>query len=650
MADSVQITMEKMVPELEDLQQRQIFSADEIRQIVDKRRSFEYSLRRVPMRKIDALRYVEYELKLDALRAARKERLGLEKLSLGDTAGVKRVHVIFDRVLYKHRGSVELWLQYVAYCKNEGSSRVLSNVFSRALQSHPRSAEIWIEAASYEFGVNLNVESARLLMQRAIRLNSHSQKLWIEYFRLELLYVQKLSMRRQVLRLDETVDKTVGTGATVLIDELPEEQGVQDEEISEEMAAKMNARKLVLQGAIAKIVYTNAVAAIPDDVTFRLKFVEIRDLFGTHMAAELSEFILQDCVAAFPISEQVQAVKALRPLLAIEDNDKPLKSSESSEVDGADVSEVERQAELMVVHNFETSVTQLDTIAMKELFAEWMVKRLASSSQTAFLLEYARAKLKEFAFSSSATSSPTLAIKYVDLVHRTDGTDDALMVVRKICDECLPQSAEVWLLQSQLVLHADHEEAETTRSPASKRRRTARTTPTKTAVGSPLNASVSVLKTATTKLVADDHDAHFAVHNRLLQLLIGNAEAPNVIKKAFQKALGSQKRGSTHWSALRQHKFLVDEQLMPSSETYAFLLLCVDIETSATSVNVDQVRMLFEKLVELFGSEREEVWVRYVRCLSERLALFADATRIQQRALRVWKESPRLMQFALGGM
>lgn len=166
---------------------------DEIHQIVEKRRDFEYMMKRIPLRKIDGLRYIEYELNLDALRQKRKERSGLQKASLSDTAGTKRVHSIFDRVIYKHRGSIDLWLQYIAFCKNEGSARVLSHVFSRALQSHPRSAEIWIEAASYEFSTNLNIESARVLMQRAIRINKSCQRLWHEYFRLELLYIQKLT-------------------------------------------------------------------------------------------------------------------------------------------------------------------------------------------------------------------------------------------------------------------------------------------------------------------------------------------------------------------------------------------------------------------------------------------------------------------------
>jgi U3 small nucleolar RNA-associated protein 6 len=187
MADTVQILMEKMIPELEDLQQKKLFIPEEIRQIVQKRRDFEYMMKRIPMQKVDALRYIEYEANLEALRQKRKERsgmvnlvasfekdtireltilcafdfVGLKKTSVSDFAGVRRIHSIFDRLLYKHRGSIDLWLQYINFCKNDGSEKILSKVFSRALQVHPRSEEIWIEAASHEFSANLNVESAR---------------------------------------------------------------------------------------------------------------------------------------------------------------------------------------------------------------------------------------------------------------------------------------------------------------------------------------------------------------------------------------------------------------------------------------------------------------------------------------------------------
>ncbi|KAI9921334.1 hypothetical protein PsorP6_001803 [Peronosclerospora sorghi] len=641
MADTVQITMEKMVPELEDLQARKLFTAQEIKQIVEKRRGFEYALRRVPLRKIDAMRYIEYELKLDALRAARKHRLGLKQVTLGDTSGIKRVHRIFDRVLFKHRGSVELWLQYVAFCKREGSSRVLSSVFGRALQYHPRSAELWIEAVSYEFSVNLHVDAARVLMQRAIRLNKFHPKLWLEYFRLELLYVQKLTMRRQVLRLDENEDKSMEHAAIVRIEELSEEKEATVDDMPSDIAAKVTARKSVLEGAIAKIVYLNAVLAIPDDVAFRLEFVKIRDLFGVP-TAHLSDFILQDCLETFPTSEKVHAAKAVRPMLAVRD---------TTAADRQAVSQAEQQ----VVQNFETSVTQLPTVSMKKMFAEWMVTRLASSTQTDDMVKSARTKLEDL-----ARGDASLAVLFVDVVHRMEGTSRALGVTRTLCREVYPHVAEMWLLQAQLLLHADSNDTSVDYSIPSKRRRLSTTGAPRD--GHRLTAAVSVLTTALTHIAKDDFEAQFALHTRLLHLLIGLGESSNRIDMAFNDALGAQARGSIHWCSLREKyiawaasawslervrlvytKFLVDEPLLPTSETYSFLLLCVDIETSATVVNSAQVRNLFEKLVDLFGATHQDAWVQYMRCLSERLGLFADATHIQQRALRIWKESSTLV-------
>jgi len=57
--------------------------------------------------------------------------LGLTKSTASDYAGIKRVHNIFDRAVMKHRGDIELWLQYVEFCKNSGSGKILSKLFSR---------------------------------------------------------------------------------------------------------------------------------------------------------------------------------------------------------------------------------------------------------------------------------------------------------------------------------------------------------------------------------------------------------------------------------------------------------------------------------------------------------------------------------------
>jgi len=54
-------------------------------------------------------------------------------------------------------------------------------------------------AASWEFEKNGNALSGRTLLQRGLRINGESKKLWLEYFRLELLYLEKLRERRKIL-------------------------------------------------------------------------------------------------------------------------------------------------------------------------------------------------------------------------------------------------------------------------------------------------------------------------------------------------------------------------------------------------------------------------------------------------------------------
>ncbi|TMW63746.1 hypothetical protein Poli38472_002687 [Pythium oligandrum] len=646
MADTVQVMMEKMIPELEDLQEKKLFNADEIHQIVEKRREFEYMMKRVPLRKLDGLRYIEYELNLEALRKKRKDRLGLQKMSISDTAGIRRVHSIFDRVLFKHRGSIDLWLQYIEFCKTENSGRVLSHVFTRALQSHPRSPELWIEAASFEFSVNLSVDSARVLMQRAIRINKHEPKLWHEYFRLELLYIQKLSVRREILKLDEDSEgQKQDTGASVLLEELPEEQNGEDDDAADAVQTeteKQRTRALILDGAIPRIVYKNAISSIPDDVAFRLGFIEISDLFGRRFASNLSQFIVDACLEDFPTSELVHAVQALRPFTTEDDL---------------------AHAERLSVERFEKSVAELKTVTMKEKFVEWIIERLASPDKTEFLVEYTQKALPAYVKSDGA-SSTEICVKYVDFVHRVEGTTRAIALLHEILEKQNPRSAQLWLLLSQLVLHAP-ETADNTR--ATKRRRTSTDRHTKKHDKAPIEDAVALLRDGLARLASNDFDGLYTVWERLLQLLVSDAATSvSTIEEAFQSAMKSQVLGSDAWNALREQylvwsaavrplprvralykKFLSDTQLLPSQATYSFLLRCVDIETSVLSseISIDQVRMLFEKLVDLFGSAQEDVWVTYIQFYKDQ-ARFTEANHVLHRATRLWKDSPRLLQLA----
>lgn len=75
-------------------------------------------------------------------------------------------------------------------------------MLTKALQLHPTSAGLWSYAAAWEVEHNRNVAAARALMQRGLRMCKGDAQLWVEYFRLELLYAHTLRARRKVLGID----------------------------------------------------------------------------------------------------------------------------------------------------------------------------------------------------------------------------------------------------------------------------------------------------------------------------------------------------------------------------------------------------------------------------------------------------------------
>ena len=74
-----------------------LFSSRIFSQIVRRRKDFEYSLRKRQTRKIDFLRYIEYEMSVDSLRKLRKSqrKIHLKTTSPCELAIIKRLHFTF---------------------------------------------------------------------------------------------------------------------------------------------------------------------------------------------------------------------------------------------------------------------------------------------------------------------------------------------------------------------------------------------------------------------------------------------------------------------------------------------------------------------------------------------------------------------------
>lgn len=82
------------------------------------------------------------------------------------------------------------------------ASNLHGQVLTRALQLHPTEPRLWSHAAGFEFEDHHNPAAARLLLQRGLRICPNSIPLWLENFRLELLYAHQLRTRRKVLGLE----------------------------------------------------------------------------------------------------------------------------------------------------------------------------------------------------------------------------------------------------------------------------------------------------------------------------------------------------------------------------------------------------------------------------------------------------------------
>lgn len=130
MADVVQFKLERMLDEIEDLHKRGLFSREELNEIVKQRRKFEYRLKRPSPLKQDFLAYIDYEKKLDALRVLRKKSVlrksgdTRSKKSVSDFAGVSRIIDIYRLATNRFKGDIELWFQYLEFCRARGHGRM----------------------------------------------------------------------------------------------------------------------------------------------------------------------------------------------------------------------------------------------------------------------------------------------------------------------------------------------------------------------------------------------------------------------------------------------------------------------------------------------------------------------------------------------
>jgi U3 small nucleolar RNA-associated protein 6 len=405
---------------------RKIFSEEEVRAIVARRRESEYLLRRRAARKADFLRYIEAEQVLEKLRDLRtvqrkrdqrrkrqdEEGFVKEEKHIGDTHIIQNLHLLFVRAIRKFRSDLSLHIAHADFCKEYKSFNRLGRVYAEALQIFPRQAGLWIEAASQEyFGPTRSMGNARVLLQRGLRINSTSEELWMEYFSLELHYAQALKGRRQILQ---------GSSG--------------DEEYK-----------------IPMIVYKNAIQAISDSVSFRLRFLDTCGRFpDTGFIVDHIQSSLQKDFESQPEAWIARALYAAQKQSNPEGTTKMEQSAADQDEEEEDRPAKKRRPEITepVLTVLEEAVEKVST---DEMYLQAL--RFARSYQNQ-LQEDAKGlearKVGEFIKTlledeASGYSSSDLALEHADYLISLDQKEDAIQVLDNFCSTQKSATATVWI-------------------------------------------------------------------------------------------------------------------------------------------------------------------------------------------------------------
>ena len=182
MAEIVQGILEDTVDDLLDIIEREIFTEQEVKEIIKKRRTHEYKLNRVHPEKKHYLAAIQYELSLEEQRLKRTKNT---KPTSADRNFVKRVISLFQRCTRRFSEDVSVWKEFINFTIRSNSERQLTQVISKALQLHPRNEELWLISAYVQAYIKKDIDAARSLHIRSVTLNPKNKNLWKHYLKFE---------------------------------------------------------------------------------------------------------------------------------------------------------------------------------------------------------------------------------------------------------------------------------------------------------------------------------------------------------------------------------------------------------------------------------------------------------------------------------
>ena len=351
MAEIVEFRIERSITELEQLERYGLLTNDEIKAVIKKRKAFEYKLQRNTRIKEDYLKYIAYEESLLKLLGVRRDKMGLHSKTVEiENLIVQHIQTLYRTIVFKNQLDVQLWLSFIDFNTRHKSLAKISSLYSRMLSVLNNKDWLWVRAAKFEFEVHRAPQTARSLLQRGIRFNPESRLLWHQYFKMELMYCQKIRKRREVLAL---------SGTTSDDKETKEVEECKDE---------------VLNGKIASIVYQNAILAF-DDFDFAADFLPICSEFDHKLTESHKNMIYDDLKLRFGSREELWDLLAKR---MVGDAKEEIKSS--SDLTKDEKKKKKKEFERKAIGLYEQKILEFNNEKIWDFYIKYRLEQLSKSN------------------------------------------------------------------------------------------------------------------------------------------------------------------------------------------------------------------------------------------------------------------------------
>lgn len=266
-------------------------------------------------------------MNLDTLRRKRTKRLGVKAPM---HTGQRRVFFILDRATRRFHGDISLWMQYIEYARQQRAHKKLSQIITNALRLHPTHVELWIYAARYSLEDHADMTQARSYMQRGLRFCKSSKLLWVQYAKLEMIYISRIAARQRVLGLDGS-RKIVSEQDTAMDDDpnadvikLPPLTGEDvnpsrdSHDVDQEALQTLNSTP-ALTGAIPIAVFDAATKQFADDdPTLGYDFYNmVCEFEDTPCFRRVLEYIVEYTIGTFPTDSRARICYIRFPVAGI---------------------------------------------------------------------------------------------------------------------------------------------------------------------------------------------------------------------------------------------------------------------------------------------------------------------------------------------